>query len=1264
MRFGVLGPLQIHRDEGAVELRTPMLRRMLAVLLSRAGRPAGVDELIDALWAEAPPARAAKTIQIYVHRLRRDLGEPERIVREPAGYAIRVEPGELDAEEFVHHVRQGQAAQRAGDPARAEADFRQALRLWRGTPYGDVADAGFLAAEVEGLRELRLQALEGHAAAALDLGRSGELVPELAALVTANPYRERLVEQLMVALYRSGRQAEALSVYRRVRARLMEELGVEPGKQLARLHEAILRRDPWLERPSVGVAAALLGHDERYGPEKRYGTVGRLERRESNLVLDAHRVHTAGAEERGGAEDRGGPEDRGGAGEREGRERRGGADESRGVAGSESMSVEPEREAHAAERRRRPARRTSGADHEPDEPRLLPTGTAKGAGGMTDGPGAGFVGEGPVGEDGVGEDSVGEAGAEGGVGEGSAGEGPRGGGGVEVDAEGSDAEARGAAGSAERAHADGDPPTRPAERIRPAQLPHDVPLLSGRDTELHELLSFVRGEGRRSGTVVISAIDGMAGVGKTALAVHAAHLLAPYYPDGQLFLDLHGFTQGVEAVQPPLALDRLLRAIGVTGDQIPHDVEERAALWRSRLADKRYLVLLDNAATESQVRSLLPASPGCLVLVTSRRRLTDLDAHPLSLDVLPVDDAVALFRAVAGLEGPPRARPADESRTRPTDEVRGRSADEVRGRSAEPTEDDLVREIVELCGRLPLAIRLLATRLRSRPGWTVADLVRRLRDTHDRLAELEAGRSVAGAFQLSYDQLDARHQRLFRVLGLHAGPEFGAHAAAALAGTDLRETEQALENLVDSHLLESRSYGRYTFHDLLRVHAAATAEREDGEAERRAALQRLFDHYLHTAARAMNAYAPAERHRRPEVPPACSPAPAVDTYADAVRWLDAERANLVALAGVAADVDAPEYASMLSTTLFRYLDNGLYCSEALALHNHALRATRAAGDRAGEARALGHIGATYQVMGMPLEALNHLHEALDRLSPDDDPIAWAVILGVLGNVLYRMGRFSQAQEHSRRAAELYGAQGDLPGEARALQTLGYIARELGRLEEAETYGRRTLTLARRAGDLSVEGNAHNLLGGIGCRMGRFAEALATCETGLGLHREAGNRVGEYLALAWGGRALRGLERYDESLEWCRLALVVAQEIDDPNGEFEAHQGLGETFRAAGRTAEALEHLREALQLARRLQQSHDEARAHHALGRTYQDLGDPETARVHLRQARDLYRRTGAPDAAAVEAGLAALGEPTDADGEGDTRSRTDGAGNGPRNDA
>jgi DNA-binding SARP family transcriptional activator len=564
VRFGLLGTLVLaYGAKAPVAVSGPRQRALLASLLLSANAPVSLDALAEAVWDGSPPPGAATTLRSHVRRLRQALGPGagERISACDPGYQICVQEPELDVLGFEAACRDAAAARRGARWQEASAAAARGLELWRGTPLRDVPSQVLRDQFVPALEELHLQALEDRAEAELRLGRHDGLISDLRGLAARYPVRERFRGQLMEALARAGRQAEALEAYRQAREALVDELGIEPGPQLRLLHQQILAGDPALTSPP-GEAVALTGDSAPSAP-------------------------SAGA-------------------------------------------------------------------------------TAV-----------------------------------------------------------------------------------------PRQLPAAPEYFTGRHGELDRLAAIAHGVGAHAGTVVISAIDGMAGIGKTALAVHAAHRVAERFPDGQLFLDLHGYTQGHPPRTATEALEWLLQALGVPPERIPQDGDQAAALYRQRLAGTRTQIVLDNAAHAAQVRPLLPGGGSCLVVVTSRRRLKALDdAQLVSLDLLSPPDAVALLRAVAG----PGRLPAD---------------------------DPLPGEVAELCGYLPLALRIAGALLRHRLAWSLEDLAEKLRDQHQRVSALSDGdRELPAVFDLSYASLEAPHRRLWRLLGLIPGPDLDSYAAAALAEAD------------------------------------------------------------------------------------------------------------------------------------------------------------------------------------------------------------------------------------------------------------------------------------------------------------------------------------------------------------------------------------------------------------------------------------------------------------------------------------------------
>ena len=765
----------------------------------------------------------------------------------------------------------------------------------------------------------------------------------------------------------------------------------------------------------------------------------------------------------------------------------------------------------------------------------------------------------------------------------------------------------------------------------PRQLPAPPQLFTGRTIELAELDKI-----HDASTVVITAIDGMAGVGKTALAVQAAHQMVERYPDGQLFIDLHGYTAGVAPVEPGAALDWLLRSLGVPGDRIPSELDQRAGLYRSRLAEQRMVIVLDNAATEAQVLPLLPGAPGCVVLVTSRRRLPGLDhTHALSLDALPLLDAIALLRQTAG-------------------------EDRLAGQPPE-----LVAELVELCGHLPLAIRIAAARLRAHPTWDLAQLVRRLRDQQHRLAELQAGqRSVTAALDLSYQDLSADQQRAYRRLGLHPGPDIDQYAAAALLDATLREAGRLLERLLEAHLLNEPTLGRYRFHDLTRAHAAHTATRDETDDDGQTALDRLLDYYRHTAAVAMDTAYPYEREYRPQVPAApTTPSPALPDPAAALDWLASELPNLLAAATHATEHDRPAHLLHLSTTLHRHLRTHGPYHHAEPLHHKALTAARATGDRAAEMEALVSLGHIHRLQGRHGQAIDHyqqvlqlaptaghhnaevqaltglgiVHHAQGRYGQATDNyqqglqlarstgnrVGEVEALTGLGNIHRMQGRYGQSTDLYQQALQLARATGYRAGELQALNGLGLDHRSQGRLEQATDYLGQALQLARATGHRHAELAALTSLGHIHRMQGRYEQATDHFEQALELAGATGHRAAEQRALTYLGDTYRVQGRYEEATDLYERLRDLAHQSGSRNYQFEAWQGLGRLRHDTGDPSAALTHHGQALALATELDQPDDQARSHDGLAHAHHALHQPEQARAHWQLALDILTRLG-----------------------------------------
>lgn len=641
----------------------------------------------------------------------------------------------------------------------------------------------------------------------------------------------------------------------------------------------------------------------------------------------------------------------------------------------------------------------------------------------------------------------------------------------------------------------GDETLAPPKTVRSSRrhyLPRDIEDFTGRSEELDQLVASLLADDANRTAVVITAIDGMAGIGKTVLAVHIAHRLVDRFPDGQLFIDMHAHAAGHEPADPADALHSLLRALGVPDEQIPDGLDERAAMWRAELADRKALVILDNVEGAAQVRPLLPGTGRSLVLVTSRRRLTLEAVHTISLDVLPQGDAIALFERVVG-----DSRPAADLAA--------------------------VREVVDLCGCLPLAIRITAARLRKRPTWTIRHLADRLRRDRRRLIELTAGdHSVTAAFELSFRYLTAAQQRLFRLLGLLPGTDFDAYTAAALAGADLDEAADMLEELVDVHLLQQASQDRYRFHDLLRQHARLKADEAEPDTAQREALTRAFDYYLDAASRAANhmdtGFQPVEFNgMRPPVH-----GPPLDTYDNAVAWLDVEQANLIAAIEYAAENGWQDHAWQLPQALwpFSFSLTRHITVDWVGAHKLALTATRDHIDQHARAATLRNLGISYWQAGQYAEALEEFVHSLTLFRQLEDRKREGHMLNIIGATYRQLGRYEEAIEHHRQGNEVSHEVGDLWSVAHGLDNIGNAYRLLGQYDEAIDHHQRALAVMRDVGSRRGENDLLNDLGETFYAAGRARDALGCHRQALVIAHETYDRYQEARAYDGIAHALR------------------------------------------------------------------------------------------------------------------------------------------------
>jgi len=656
----------------------------------------------------------------------------------------------------------------------------------------------------------------------------------------------------------------------------------------------------------------------------------------------------------------------------------------------------------------------------------------------------------------------------------------------------------------------------------PAQLPADVADFTGRDEQVKRLSDLLSGTGASGdpGAVRIAVVAGAGGLGKTSLAVHAAHRVRRRFPDGQLYVDLLGATPA--ALPPGDVLARFLRDLGVDGKDIPVDEAERAARYRTALARRRMLVVLDNARDAAQVRPLLPGSASCAVLVTTRSRMPDLASTKLvDLNVLDDDEALKLFVKVVGEE-----RAAAES--------------------------EATAELLDACAGLPLAIRICAARLVTRSGWTIRAMASRLRDEHRRLDEMRAGDlAVRASFEVSFTSLPASTDkqgidpaRAFCLLGLWQGSSISAAAAAALFGILEYAAEDALEVLVDTHLLESVAPDRYRFHDLLRVYAAERAADDLSAAERDAALTRLLAWYMRTADTAATAVSP----RRYNIPLDASteddvPPLGFATSEEALAWYDNERGNVVAATRQAAQAGLHGIAWRLPAPLFQIFNSRGNWADCIATHRIALESARLAGDRRGEAWVLNNLGDALCATRDP-EGLGHLERSVEIRREAGDRMGEAQAANNLADAYQRLGRADAALDLLWRALDLNRKVGDRFGESIALVNLGDVLLGLDRADEAIDCLLQARDTSIEIGDSDGIGYALHWLGCCYLSSGLDAEALDCFRQALASHQASGNRQRQAVTLRFLGRALARNGLVAEARESWTQAAILFEALGD------------------------------------------------------------------------------------------------------------------------
>lgn len=965
---------------------------------------------MEAIYGDDPPATSRAQVQICISALRRLFaahGADKVIITRSQGYVIRTEKDQLDTHRFESLLREARRAREDRDLDEAVTYYRRALGLWRGPALAGI-ESRLVQSAASRLTERGITAHEECLQLELDLGRHHELVGELTGLVAEHPLRERLRGQLMLALYRSGRQAEALRVYRDARRMMIEELGIEPDERLRRLEHAILTSDESLDLPEPPV---------RLGTEPAPSTASRV----SVLYV-------------------------------------------------------------------------------------------------------------------------------------------------------------------------------------PGMLPTDIADFTGRAKQIDDIrqrLTVTPDDGARF-AVPIAIITGKAGVGKTTLAVHVAHSIAEHFPDGQLFADLHGALS--RPTSPMQVLERFLRVLGVPGNAIPDGLEERAEMYRALLADRRMLIVLDNAANESQVLPLLPGNPASAVMVTSRSRLTGLaGATHVDVDLFDSVQSVDLLARIVG-----------------TDRVQSAV--------------DAAAVLADLCGRLPLALRIAGARLAARPHWNISQLVERLQDETRRLDELEHGEmGIRASISLTHDALGEQARCLFRRLAILDTPVFSAWTAAALLDRPLAEAQDLLDELADAQLVEVAGTGsgvhvQYRFHDLIRVFARERLAAEEPTAERDAALSRVLGGLLLlTEAARRREYGTGIVIRREAATWSPSPDLIEQLVTVPIEWFERERATLVSGIRQAAQAGLAELCWGITVNAVMFFESRAYLDDWRETHEIALEATRQAGDKRGYAAMLYSMGSLSAAEQRYSDAQRDMEGAVELFREVGDERGFALAVRNLGFLHQINGRFEEARDHYERALEIFRATGSLAPAAYTLHNLAELRLQADDLEGAKLLLAEALTCSRAGHNRRVSAQVLNRMGHTHLQAGEPALAAAVFGEALSVVREINDPVGEAYVLHGLGVARLQQGRLDEADGALHRALALASTSNQRLIEARALTGLGELAIANGEPAQAVARLRQAVALCRAIEVPLQEIQALTLLTEALYVIGDHTAAAEARARALTLADRLDTP---------------------------------------
>ncbi|WP_369183510.1 BTAD domain-containing putative transcriptional regulator [Streptomyces sp. Y1] len=1023
MEIRLLGPLEIVDGGQQVSIGGPRQQVVLAMLALNANRVTPNDQLVDAVWGELPPATARSQIQICISALRRvlaDAGRADLIVTRPSGYLLATAAGELDIDRFARLGETARVHADHGRTAQAAEGFAEALGLWRGPALmGIPSDLAQRAATV--LNEQRLAVTEEAYRLELELGRHDKIIGPLFELIAQEPLRERLYGSLMLALYRAGRQADALDVFRRMRAVLVSELGIEPGRELQELEMAILNGDPRLEAPTAAVVPSV------------------------------------------------------------------------------------------------PAQRSAEPVSDGDEPEVPPVEAAV-------------------------------------------------------------------------------PP--------PHQLPTDTADFTGRQEHVEEIRDYLQApvqENSGSCPVRVVGITGKGGIGKSSLAVRVAHELHAAFPDGQLYADLHG--SGGDGSGH--VLGRFLRALGVASHSVPDDLEERKALYRSRLAGQRVLVVLDDVPDERLLRDLLPGSASCAVIVTSRSRLSGLPGiHRVNLDLFTEDLSVELLSRIAGHERVAKELPA-------------------------------AVELANFCAGLPLALRIAGARLACRPHWRINRLVQRLRSEAGRLDELaHGGLELRSNIALAYGALGPDAQRLFRLFALPRASDFAGWTAAALLDVDLPDAEDIVEELVDAQLLDVLTFPgedapRYRFHDLIKIYARERLAEADPAEHADAALRRVLAAWMSLAEECHRReyggdytvlHGTGERWRLPE-----------DELADLLKnpmaWWETERRALVAAVNQAADLGLDELCwdlALTSVTLFEtkgYFDDWRETSEA------ALRLAEATGNRRGRAAMRYSLGTLHMFQKRLAEADACFLPALDDFAEEGERHGWALVLRNMAFVDRLRGDHEAMMDKYTTVLADLRELGDKIGEAHVLCSVAKVRMDAGEYDTAREMLNSALAICRETGCLRVEAQVIYRLGELYLKSDTLELANQAFNWVLRLVRKSNDRIGESHALYGLGLVHWGEGRTGQAEAVFLQAVTLARQVGERTVEAQSLYSLGSIALGAGSLPAARTHLEAAAAIFDDLGSALWQGKTRFVLADVHGAGGDADAALAELAATQALLADVAAPEA-------------------------------------